>query len=89
MKEQIFRWRPYLVCLAVLAMAPAALAQSANREGTWETRLGILYQNSSDWDFNGGTTADIDSDTSFLVGGSYHLNDNLELGGNLTFGQTD
>ena len=89
MKAQIFRWRPYLVCLAVLAMAPAALAQSANREGTWETRLGIVFLNSSDWDFAGGTTADIDSDTSFLIGGSYHLNDHLELGGNLTFGQTD
>jgi opacity protein-like surface antigen len=78
-----------IIGLAMLALAPAAFAQSADRAGTWETRLDIVYQNSSDWDFNGGTTADIDSDTSFLIGVGYHLSDNLELGGNLTFGQTD
>jgi opacity protein-like surface antigen len=78
-----------IIGLAMLALAPAAFAQSADRAGTWETRLDIVYQNSSDWDFNGGTTADIDSDTSFLIGVGYHLSDNLELGGNVTFGQTD
>src|SRR5262245_14861627 len=78
-----------LTWLAALALAPAAFAQSADRAGSWETRLDIVYTNSSDWDFDGGTTADIDSDTSFLVGASYHLNDNLELGGNFIFGQTD
>jgi opacity protein-like surface antigen len=78
-----------LACLALLAMAPAALAQSADRAGTWETRLDIVFQNSADWDFNGGTTADIASDQSFLFGVAYHYSDNLELGGNVTFGQTD
>ena len=78
-----------IIGLAMLALAPAAFAQSADRAGTWETRLDIVYQNSSDWDFNGGTTADVDSDTSFLIGVGYHLSDNLELGGNVTFGQTD
>jgi opacity protein-like surface antigen len=81
--------RRAIACLAMLALAPSAYAQSADRAGTWETRLDVVYQNSSDWDFNGGTTAEIDSDTSFLVGVGYHLNDNLELGGNFTFGQTD
>ena len=50
------------------AALPAGAAQAADRAGTWETRLGILYQNSSSWDFEGGTTADVDSDTSLLVG---------------------
>lgn len=72
--------------LALLALPPVA---SADRSESWETRLDILYQNSSDWDFNGGTTAEVDSDTNFLIGFGYHLNDNLELGGNMTFGQTD
>ena len=81
-------WRG-LVSLGILAMAPVAFAQSADRAGTWETRIDIVYINSSDWDFAGGTTAEIDSDTSFLLGFGYHLNDNLELGGNFTFGQTD
>jgi opacity protein-like surface antigen len=89
MKAKITKWRLWLGCLAVLAVSPLASAQSADRAQSWETRLGIVFSNSADWDFEGGTTAEIDSDTSFLVGASYHLNDNLELGGNLTFGQTD
>ena len=82
-------WWRGTTLLATLLLAPAAFAQSADRAGTWETRLDIVYNNSSDWDFAGGTTAEIDSDTSFLIGFGYHLNDNLELGGNFTFGQTD
>jgi opacity protein-like surface antigen len=89
MKAKITKWRPWLGCLVVLAVSPLASAQSADRAQTWETRLGIVFNNSADWDFEGGTTAEIDSDTSFLVGAAYHLNDNLELGGNLAFGQTD
>ena len=82
-------WWRGMTLLATLVLAPAAFAQSADRAGTWETRLDIVYNNSADWDFAGGTTAEIDSDTSFLIGFGYHLNDNLELGGNFTFGQTD
>ena len=78
-----------MACLALLTLAPAANSQSADRAGSWETRLDLVYQNSAEWDFNGGTTAATDSDTSFLVGVGYHLSDNIELGGNLTFGQTD
>lgn len=83
------QWTQGLAWIALLVATPAGMAQAADRAGTWETRLGILYNNSADWDFEGGTTADIDSDTSFFVGAGYHMNDNLELGGNLSFGQTD
>jgi opacity protein-like surface antigen len=78
-----------MAAVAALAALPLGSALGADRAGTWETRLDITYQNSADWDFTGGTTADIDSDTGFLVGVGYHLSDQLELGGNLTFGQTD
>jgi hypothetical protein len=85
-------WKRSLAGLAVLSIASLAAtlpAESADRAGTWETRLDITYNNSTDWDFEGGTTADIDSDTSLLLGVSYHMTDQLELGGNVTFGQTD
>ena len=88
MKAKIAGWTYGLAFLAAMAAIPAASAD-ANRGGTWETRLGVLFTNSSNWDFSGGTTADIKSDSSFLVGAGYHLNDNLELGGNFTYGQTD
>jgi hypothetical protein len=89
MNTLVTRWCGSLASIALLATAPAALAQSADRGGTWETRLSLLFQNSADWDFSGGTTADIESDESLLFGIGYHLNDQLELGGSMTFGQTD
>jgi opacity protein-like surface antigen len=88
MKAKIAGWTCGLAFLAAVAAAPAAYAD-ANRAGTWETRLGILFTNSSNWDFEGGTKADIKSDQSFLVGAGYHMSDQLEFGGNFTYGQTD
>ena len=58
------QWTQGLAWIALLVAAPVGMAQAADRAGTWETRLGILYNNSADWDFEGGTTADIDSDSS-------------------------
>lgn len=86
MKNPVGFVAPALACLCLLSLPPVA---AADRGESWETRLDIVYQNSSDWDFDGGTTAEIDSDTNFLLGLGYHLNDNLELGGNMTFGRTD
>ena len=74
---------------AALVLLALPMAAAADRAGGWEARADIVYQNSSDWDFDGGTTAEIDSDTSFLFGVGYHYSENLEFGGNLTFGQTD
>jgi hypothetical protein len=59
------RWIVMLACLAGLATAQSAAAQSADLEGRWETRLGFVFLNSSDADFEGGTTAEFDSDTGF------------------------
>ena len=76
-----------LFCVVGLAAAPVVNAQS--REGSWETELGVIFQNSSDADFEGGTSADFDSDVSWLFGISYHYTDQLQFGGTLSFGQTD
>jgi opacity protein-like surface antigen len=89
MKTAWAMWRNGLICASALAAASVAYADPGDRQGNWETRLGIIFQNSADWDFNGGTTADIESDESILVGIGYHVSDQLELGGNMTFGQTD
>src|SRR5688572_14433140 len=89
MNPQIRKSSFFVAFLAAASFVPAASAQSADRAGSWESRFGILWLNSSSWDFNGGTTADIDSDVSWLLGAGYHLSDQLELGGSLSFGQTD
>lgn len=78
-----------IACLAGLVAAQSAVAQSADREGRWETRLGVSFQNSTDMDFKGGTSAELDSDTGFRLGGSYHYSDALEFGVNLGLGTTD
>lgn len=83
------KWRYGLACVAALAVAPVASAGPADREGSWESRLGVIFQNSANWDFNGGTTAEVKSDSSLLLGLAYHYTDNLEFGGNLNYGQTD
>ena len=82
------RWTTLFVCIAGLIAAQTAGAQSS-REGTWETRLGIAFQNSADMDFEGGTTADFDSDTGLRLGFGYHYTDHLEFGMNFGWGQTD
>lgn len=83
------KWAVLLAGLSGLAMAQSAAAQSADREGRWESRIGALFLNSSDADFEGGTTAEFDSDTGFRFGFAYHYTDNLEVGLNLGVGTTD
>ena len=68
---------------------PAAAQGSGDREGKWEARLALLFQQSADADFDGGTTASIDSDTGFRIGFGHHLTDQIELGFNLDLVQAD
>jgi opacity protein-like surface antigen len=65
--------------LALLALAPAAFAQSSNRDKTWEFEFDVNYQDSYSLDFKGGSSADTDSAWGFSVGANYHYNDRLEL----------
>jgi opacity protein-like surface antigen len=89
----IMKWTTIVVCMAGLVASQSAIAQtrsgSAGRAGTWETRLGVAFQQSASADFNGGTTADFDSDEGLRLGFGYHYTDNLEVGMNFGYGQTD
>ena len=78
-----------LACVAGMVLLAPAATDAAGREGSWETTLGVVFQNSSDADFQGGTTAEFDSDTSFVFGLGYHYTDNLEFGARLGIGTTD
>jgi hypothetical protein len=80
-------WISGMALLAALLVQPA-IAQglgggSGDRAGHWETRLALLFQQSADADFDGGTTASIDSDVGFRIGVGHHLTDQIELGFNL------
>ena len=82
-----------LVCVVVgLAFAAGADAQQAqlgSRTGQLETRLGVLFNNSGDVDFNGGSSANVHSSTGIKFGLGYHVTENLELGGNITYDERD
>lgn len=75
--------------LGLLALATTASAQSADREGRWEASAGLTFLSSSNVNFEGGTTADVDSDTGFKFGVAYHLTDHLKFGGTLSFSNID
>ena len=83
------KWTLLIAGAVALVAAQSAVAQSAGREGSWETSVGIVFQNSSDADFNGGTAAEFDSGTNFNLGFSYHYTDNLQVGVSFGLGQTD
>jgi opacity protein-like surface antigen len=57
--------------------------------GPWLARIGANYQPTTDVDFDGGTTAEFNSSTGFLIGLSYALSEHLEVGGNLSYDDRD
>jgi outer membrane protein assembly factor BamD len=57
--------------------------------GQWEATVGVIAANSSDVDFDGGTTAAIDSGFGFMAGAGYHFTDRLRFGSTFTFDQKD
>ena len=57
--------------------------------GQWEATVGLIASNSTGIDFEGGTTADIDSGFGFMAGAGYHFTDRLRFGSTFTYDQKD
>ena len=57
--------------------------------GRWEATVGVVTSGSTDVDFEGGTTATIDSGVGFIAGAGYHFTDRLRFGSTFTFDQKD
>lgn len=69
------------ICLAGLTLAllvGSTPADAQSREGRWEFTIGTFYQSSTTLDFEGGSTADIDSDFGFVATTGYHFSEQLE-----------
>jgi len=71
------------------AAAVGALDFGMNEDRPWETRLGANYQTTTDVDFDGGTTAEFNSNLGFLVGIGYDLSDHFEVGANFSYYERD
>jgi outer membrane protein assembly factor BamD len=57
--------------------------------GRWEASIGTTAAMASDVDFEGGTTAEIDSGFGLVLGAGYNLTDRLRLGSTFTYDQKD
>lgn len=73
----------------VVAQAPTTGPANANRWGTGEFYLGASYFSTGEAQLD-YAPVDINFDDSwgFLLGGGYHINDNLFIGGDMSFSNT-
>jgi opacity protein-like surface antigen len=84
-----------LVAAAVLGAAQGAGAQvvgtntAGGHVGDWEFRIGPVFQESKNVSFNGGSNANIDSTTGVKIGAGYYITDQLIVGGNFSYGQSN
>lgn len=69
--------RAAAVVLAGFAFSVAAQAQ--DRDAGWEVGMDLVYQDSYDLEFDGGTTADIDSDVGLSFSFGYRFSPLLEV----------
>jgi opacity protein-like surface antigen len=66
------------MCAVALSLLSATASAQSRGEG-WEFGVDLLYQNSNDVEFDGGSTVAFDSDIGFSLFGAYRFSDRLEL----------
>ncbi len=76
--------RPLIVAagsVLLLGAGSASAAQFGNndRAGTWEYGFHVLYVDSTDLDFKGGSRLDLDDQYGLAIDFGYHVNNHLEL----------
>lgn len=74
-----------LTVIILLTVSNGVLADSINRAQKWELTLQTRYLESTEVNFDGGASADINSDLGFGFGVGYNLNDKLALRGNMSW----
>jgi opacity protein-like surface antigen len=71
-----------LRAISILATAFCLLSAGANaqsRDEGWEFGIDLIYQNSQDVEFEGGTNVEFDSDIGFSIYGGLRISDRLEV----------
>ncbi|HVN44750.1 MAG TPA: outer membrane beta-barrel protein [Steroidobacteraceae bacterium] len=89
MKRGLLVW----IAAATLAASQGAVAQlmgpgNGGAMGDWEFRIGPVFQQSKNVEFNGGSNADIDSTTGIRVGTGYYVTNDLIVGMNFGWSQS-
>lgn len=90
MKHHLLIW----AAAAGLAASQGAGAQMMGHDaggamGDWEFRIGPIFLESKNVGFNGGSNADIDSTTGVKIGTGYYVTDQLIIGGNFSWAQSN
>lgn len=84
-----------VVALAMMATAPAVIAQSwgfprnNDRTGNWEGYAGLRYLFSDSVDFQGGSAIDTDGEPGFGFGFGYNFSPHLLVSGDFSFASVD
>jgi opacity protein-like surface antigen len=82
------RFQSLFMCAAVLSLLSAGANAQSRGEG-WEFGADVLYQNSQDVDFDGGSTVAFDSDVGLSLFAGYRFSDRLELQFGLDWSSVD
>lgn len=76
------------MCAAVLGLLSAGANAQSRGEG-WEFGADLLYQNSQDVDFDGGTNVEFDSDIGISLYAGYRFSERFEVQMGLDWSNTD
>jgi opacity protein-like surface antigen len=67
------------IAIAAAGLAVCGLANAQSRETGWEVGADLVYQDGNEFDFDGGTTVNLDAEWGISVTFGYRFNANLEL----------
>jgi hypothetical protein len=81
----------FCLLFIVLAGADGASAEitTGNRANTWEFTMQANYLGSANVTFDGGASADIDSDVGFGLGGAYNFNEHFAMRADFMWNSSD
>lgn len=80
--------RLILSCVLMANLSTAAYAQGSNSQG-WEFGADLIYQDTADLTFEGGSTATLDDDFGIALVFGYRFNENLGLGFSFDWQEAD
>lgn len=78
-----------MLCLFAAVTAANSPASSQERDAGWDMGLDVIYQDSTDLSFDGGSSASLQSDWGLALTFGYRFNERLELGFGLDWQTVD
>lgn len=79
-----------LTCLLAAGSLATASAQNSDARGLgWEFGFDLIYQDSADVSFDGGTTVSLDAGWGFTAGAAYRFSERLEVGFGIDWQEID